>query len=164
MRLKLQKTRLREAQEDVEARRHNLPPILTSLHSSPLAAPLLMSQYTVHSVDDTVQSDTSGDEIVISSPTTPEPESSSLEIVLDQIISTPRIPAIPLTQPAVIPDNTIAEPVAVPVAESDPMPAAPEEALSPAAPAIPAPDPAPVPAKSPTSIHRVDFRSVITLI
>ena len=91
LKLKLQKTRLRKAQEDVEARRHNLPPILTSLHSSPLAAPLLISLYTIHNVNDTVQSDTSGDEIVISSPTTPEPEASSLDIVLDQIISTPRL-------------------------------------------------------------------------
>ena len=82
MKLKLQKTRLRKAQEDVEARRHNLPPILTSLHSSPLAAPLLISPYTIHNVNDTVQSDTSGDEIVISSPSTPESE-ASLETVLD---------------------------------------------------------------------------------
>ena len=123
-----------------------------------------MSQYTVHSVDDTVQCDTSGEEIVISQPTTPDPESSSLEIVLDQIISTPRLEAVPLTQPAIIPDNTLAAPVDVPVADSDPMPAAPGEALSPAAPVVPAPDPAPVPAKSPTSIHGVDLRSIITLI
>ena len=115
-------------------------------------------------MDDTVQSDTSGEEIVISSPTTPDPESSLLEIILDQIISTPRIQAVPLPQPAVIPDNTLAEPVDVPVAESDPMPAAPGEALSPAAAVAPAPDPAPVPAKSPTIIHGVDFRSIITLI
>ena len=115
MKLRLQKTRLHKAQEDVEARRQNFPPIVTSLHSSLLAAPLLISLYTIHNVNDTVQSDTSGDEIVISSPSTPEPE-ASLETVLDQIISAPRLQAEPLTHPTIVPDYTPA--LAAPVVTS----------------------------------------------
>ena len=95
IRVQQEKVRLMKLHENMEARRQLLPKG-TSLHSNPLAAPLMIPPATFHTLSDTV---TSRDDLLTSSDPAPEPEAPpAAPSILQQILS-----ALPKTFPTSAP-------------------------------------------------------------
>ena len=96
IRLRQEKVRLRKLHEAMEAGRQLMPPG-TSLHSSPLAAPLMIPPATFHTLSNTA---TSRDDVMTSADPAPEPETPPASpSLLQQILAAPLLSALPEPSP-----------------------------------------------------------------